>query len=272
MALFERLTRTFCIITGASRGLGRSISKLFSKEWAKCSSEVDLILIAKSRDGLEETKIIVCKELENSSVKIHLIESDLGNLDKLEELYSQILNIFEKGVQYSRALLVHNAGTLDSSKRSIDFSGADAARYMDVNFNSFVGLTSFFMQKIAVNCEVKLIINMTSILATVSYPGYSLYGASRAARGQYLAMLAKENPSIRVLNYSPGPCETDMQRTLRKEHFDENARQSAIGSFERGEILDPDVSIGKLVALLIGNSFENGATVDYFDDKKLVGV
>ena len=52
--------------------------------------------------------------------------------------------------------------------------------------------------------------------------------SGKAARDIYFATLAKEDSSLRILNYAPGPLDTEMQKQCR-ECADENIRQTFIG-------------------------------------------
>jgi NAD(P)-dependent dehydrogenase (short-subunit alcohol dehydrogenase family) len=54
------------------------------------------------------------------------------------------------------------------------------------------------------------IVNITSLLSVKAYPSFTQYSVGKAAREAYFRGFATENPSCRVLNYSPGPVDTDM--------------------------------------------------------------
>jgi sepiapterin reductase len=51
-----------------------------------------------------------------------------------------------------------------------------------------------------------------------SQQSWAVYCAGKAARDMYHRVLAEENKdgTIRVLNYAPGPLDTDMQREIRE--------------------------------------------------------
>ncbi len=75
-------------------------------------------------------------------------------------------------------------------------------------------------------------------------------------------MLAEEQKSVgglKVLNYAPGPMDTDMSRDIRSpEEYEEEVRT--------GKLIDPALSAAKCVRLAVGGKFDTGAHIDYFDD------
>ena len=86
------------LVTGASRGLGRAISKAFCHQ-RNSSCRVDAILVARSLEGLQETaRQIRQKRLESTGnrdpafqVRISQHDADLSDIDILD---SQLDDIF----------------------------------------------------------------------------------------------------------------------------------------------------------------------------------
>lgn len=269
MAFFEK--ESFCVITGASRGLGRSIARLFAKEWGMRESKVDLVLLARSRSGLEETRQLVGEE--SPSVRVHILVADLGDTIAFDRVSAQIRALVDeqKPSPSAQGVLVHNAGSLgDVTKWGCDVSASEASTYMNLNFATFVGLTSSFLSQF--DGRQCFIINISSILGSIPLPAFGLYSAGKAARDQFLRVLCKENPKLRVLSYSPGPCDTEMQEYLRTSIVNEEARKNAQEAYEKGQVLKPDQSISKLVQLLGEDTYKNAEVVDYFDDGTPQGV
>ena len=56
----------------------------------------------------------------------------------------------------------------------------------------------------------------------------TLLNTGKAARDIFFDTISKEEPDIRVLNYAPGPLDTDMQKQCR-ECKDPGLRQAFIG-------------------------------------------
>lgn len=49
-----------------------------------------------------------------------------------------------------------------------------------------------------------------------AFPGWGLYASIKAARDMFSQVLATEESGVRVLNYAPGPLDTEMQREVRE--------------------------------------------------------
>ena len=82
-----------------------------------------------------------------------------------------------------------------------------------------------------------------------------------------LAEEVKDNPSIFILNYSPGPMDTDMQREIR-ENVNIDPEMKARFNKMRNKLLNPITSARKLTQILLMDNYIelNGEHVDYFDD------
>lgn len=79
-----------------------------------------------------------------------------------------------------------------------------------------------------------------------------------------IRVLATEQASIgglKVLNYAPGPMDTDMSREIRSaEQYEEDLKS--------GNLVDPRLSADKCVRLAVGGKFVTGSHVDFFDEEK----
>ena len=54
---------------------------------------------------------------------------------------------------------------------------------------------------------------------------FHLHFVGKAARDMFFKVVAEEEPSVRVLSYSPGPCATDMQIECREKSADPEVKQ-----------------------------------------------
>ncbi|XP_034025466.1 sepiapterin reductase b [Thalassophryne amazonica] len=84
-------------------------------------------------------------------------------------------------------------------------------------------------------------------------PSWVLYCTAKAARSMMFSVLAKEEPNVKVLSYSPGPMDTEMQKEVQ--------RLSGI----KHDLLPCQESAAKLMKVLLGNDFQSGANLDFFD-------
>jgi sepiapterin reductase len=86
-----------------------------------------------------------------------------------------------------------------------------------------------------------------------------------------LAQELKKSPptgrEVRVLNYAPGPLDTDMQKAIREmPEVDPETQRFFIEMKEKNQLVDCLVSADKLFSILYTSSWENGAHVDFFDE------
>lgn len=77
-------------------------------------------------------------------------------------------------------------------------------------------------------------------------------------------VLAAEEPDVRVLNYAPGPLDTDMQLLARTKTGDAEMRQQFQSLHDSGQLIDCAVSAQKLLRLLEENTFTSGAHMDFY--------
>ena len=210
-----------------------------------------MVLLARSRDGLEETKSLITASAPG--VNVHIFSIDLGNLDHLQTLCPELMKLGDPG-RHKQFILVNNAGTIDSFQYTLaqHTDGRATQNYFDINYTSMTVITAHFLS--AFPKKRSLIVHMSSLLATVYLAGYPLYSPARAARLAFMGVLVAENPEVRVLNYCPGPCDTDMYRKIPEE-------------MKKGFMatLQPEESIRKLVGILSRNEFKNGCVIDYYD-------
>ena len=210
-----------------------------------------MVLIARNKDGLEETKSLI--KSSAPGVNVHVFPIDLGDLDQLQALCPTLLKIGDPS-RHDQFIMVHNAGTIDTFDCTLAqlSDGHTTRKFFDINYTSMTVLTAHFLSKFPQ--KASLIIHMTSLLATVYIAGFPLYSPSRAARNAYIGVLVAENPDVRVLNYSPGPCDTEMYKKIPEE-------------IKKGfmAVLTPAESINKLVKVICEDQYKNGGVMDYFD-------
>jgi NAD(P)-dependent dehydrogenase (short-subunit alcohol dehydrogenase family) len=185
------------LITGASRGLGRALAqRLAVMGW-------DLIIDARNAAALEEVR----SELENSS-KIIAIPGDVTDPAHLQELSEAALNL--GGLQ----ALINNAGILGPSPQPplLDYPLETLKQVFLTNVIAPLWLIQALQQQFLPGARL---INITSDAGINAYPGWGGYGSSKAALEHLSAILAVENPHLRVYWVDPG----DMRTQMHQEAF-----------------------------------------------------
>jgi 3-oxoacyl-[acyl-carrier protein] reductase len=200
MILLEGKT---ALITGASRGIGKSIALKFAAEGANIAF-TDLF-----RDEIMEK---LKNELNNMGVKAKGYPSDASSFNGCEELVADVLKDFDKV-----DILVNNAGiTKDNLLMRMTESDWDAV--IAVNLKSVFNMTKAIQRHMLKNRSGS-IINMSSVVGVGGNAGQSNYAASKAGLIGFTKSIAQElgSRNIRCNALAPGFIETEMTKKLSDE-------------------------------------------------------
>lgn len=200
MKLLEGKT---AIITGASRGIGRTIAIRFAQEGAHVAFS-DLFYDDKA-ESLE-------KELRDLGVKAKGYVSDASSFKGSEDLVTEVLKDFPV-----IDILVNNAGiTKDNLLMRMTETDWDAV--INVNLKSVFNLTKA-VQKVMLKQRYGSIINMSSVVGIEGNAGQSNYSASKAGIIGFTKSIAQElgSRNIRCNAVAPGFIETEMTAKLSEE-------------------------------------------------------
>lgn len=253
----------YFVITGASKGIGAAIATEISKKF-KSGSVV--VLLARSLEGLNATKAAILKENDQLKVFVKSI-----NLIKptAEELNCILNESFNASDNYEMALVIHNVGTIgDVSKSAKDIEDySELESYYSTNVFSPIVLNTQLMKIIPFNTK-KVIVNITSAAATCAFKSFAFYCSGKAARQMYFKVLAEEekNNNVLVLNYSPGPVETDMVADVQKRSNDKDLVNYFKGIREGKTILTTSQTTMRLLDVIAKGNYETGSHVDYYDE------
>ena len=136
--------KTFCIVTGASRGIGRAIATSLSKKFSVGSV---IVITGRTETALNETKRLI--EEVTANVGVRIVVADLGN----QATFPDCLSAISKDVDpsdYQHGLLIHNAGEMwDISRCSRQFTISDLEdlqRYWMLTLTSTFLLSAKFLQ------------------------------------------------------------------------------------------------------------------------------
>lgn len=182
-------------ITGASRGLGRALA-------------------ATAPDGAEVV------DLSRSGCDlpgVRHVPVDLGSPDGWAEA-GDLLDRELADFAGDRVVLVHNAGTLEP----MGFAGEvdDAAYAANVLLNAAAPqvLGHRFLRAVADVPARRELVLISSGAARRAYPGWSSYGAAKAAVDHWVRTVSEEQErrgGVRVHAVAPGVVDTDMQERIR---------------------------------------------------------
>lgn len=203
------------LITGASRGLGASIARVFAK------NNYNIVLnYNKSYDEAMNLKY----ELEEYNVDVFPIKCDMSCEDDIKNMASLVIDRFK-----SIDVLVNNAGIAIDT----EFCSKSKENFIKTIDTNLIG--PFLLVKYIGDYINKggSIVNVSSTNGIDSYYEYSLdYDASKAGLISLTHNLALHfAPNVRVNAVAPGWINTDMNKNLDEDYIKEEESKILLNRF-----------------------------------------
>ena len=186
------LQNRIILITGASSGIGAACAKLFSKSGAK------LILSARRKERLEE----LAKELNCPTFLLPLDVCDRTQIDStISSLPDDWKNI---------DILINNAGLSRGLEKQYQAEIQDWEEMIDTNIKGLLYMTRKIVPGMVSRGQGH-VVNLGSIAGRQTYPGGSVYCATKAAVKAISEGLKQDllGTPIRVSCIEPGLVETE---------------------------------------------------------------
>ncbi len=197
------LVNKTALITGASRGIGRSHALLFAEEGAN--------IIFTDLKQNEQSDALVA-ELRAKGVRADFVASNASDFAQAQEVAAWVTE------NYGRLdILVNNAG-ITRDQLILRMSVEDWNLVMDVNLRSVFNYTKAFAPMM-MKQRSGSIINISSIVGLNGNAGQCNYAASKAGIIGFTRSIAKELGSrgIRCNAVAPGFIETPMTQQLPED-------------------------------------------------------
>ena len=226
------------LITGASRGLGRNMALSIARRGG------DVVLTYHSNAKAADA---VVSEIRAMGRKAAAIQLDTGMVSAFPGFAENLATIL-RDVWGRDTIdhLVNNAGHGDYALIG-ETTEAQFDRLVDVHFKGVYFLTQTLLPMIA---DGGRIVNLSSGLTRVAYPGYAAYAAVKGAIEVVTRYLAKDIGSrgIAVNTVAPGAIETDFGGGAVRDNPELNEQFAAMTAL--GRVGLPD-DIGPMVASLL---------------------
>lgn len=226
----KSLSGKIAVVTGASRGIGRSIAL----ELAKAGANV--VINYKSNEHEAENTLELIKSLDSFGI---IVKADVGIYDEAKFLIDKAVENFGK-----IDILVNNAG-VSKVGLFIDMKEEEWNSIIDINLKGVMNCSHNAL-KYMVSQKSGTIVNISSMWGNVGASCETVYSATKGAVNLFTKALAKEMaPSnIRVNAVAPGVIDTEMNNWLSVDDKKELEEEIPMGKFGEGE------DIGKTVVFL----------------------
>ncbi|WP_396637902.1 3-oxoacyl-[acyl-carrier-protein] reductase [Maribacter sp. R77961] len=189
------------IITGASRGIGMGIAKVFAEHGAN---------VAFTYSSSEAPAKELEKELTAKGVKAKAYKSNAASFSEADTLVNEVLKDFDGVID----VLINNAG-ITKDNLLMRMSEADFDTVIDINLKSVFNMTKA-VQRTLLKQRKGSIINMSSVVGVKGNAGQTNYAASKAGMIGFTKSVALElgSRNIRCNAIAPGFIETEMTDKL----------------------------------------------------------
>ena len=197
------LAHQTCLITGASRGIGKGIAELFAKYGCN---------IAFTYRHSVDSALELEHALQQFGIKAKGYQSDCSRFEEAENVVNQVVNDFG-GLN----ILINNAG-ITKDGLLLRMTEAQWDEVLNTNLKSVFALTKA-AQKPMLKAKHGSIINISSFVGLRGNAGQSNYAASKAGIIGFTKSIAQElgSRNIRCNAIAPGFIATEMTGALNAE-------------------------------------------------------
>lgn len=215
------------LITGASRGLGLALARALGRRGVR------LALTARGQEALEEARASLSRE----HIRVLTVAADIADKEAIYPLIGEV-----QGSLGPIDLVVHNASTLGHVPlRALADSDCEALE--QTLLTNVVGpfrLSKALAPGMVLRRQGALV-HISSDAALNAYPGWGLYGTSKAALDHLARHFAVElaGTGVHVLSIDPGEMDTVMHR-------------DAIPDADPSSLLRPEQVAEQIARLLAG--------------------
>ena len=229
------MTKKNIFISGASRGIGKSMAQHFAKS--------NFNVVGTSRNNFK---------FDNDLENLLPIKLDVTSRNDVKDCFDEL-----KSKNLLPDILINNAG-ITADQLFLRMSDDDWDNVINTNLTGTFNLTKIFLKNMIKN-KFGRIINISSISGLMGNPGQVNYSSSKAALNGFTKSLAKEvgSRNITVNCVAPGFIDTDMTSYIGNNERNEILKQIPLNKFGLPE------DISKLVMFLMSDeaSYITGQTI-----------
>jgi 3-oxoacyl-[acyl-carrier protein] reductase len=220
----KKLAGKVAVVTGASKGIGAAIAKHLADEGAAV-----VVNYSSSKEGAER----VVAEIARNGGRAVAVRANLAKPTEIPRLFSAAKEAFGR-----LDVLVNNAGIYEFAPLG-EITAEHFHKLFDLNVLGLILATQEAAKHFGP--EGGSVVNVSSVVSTLGFPGASVYSATKAAVDAVTRSLAKElGPrNIRVNAINPGMVETEGTTTQGLTASDSEFRKQMETQTPLGRIGQP---------------------------------
>lgn len=240
------------IVTGASRGLGLALTHALLADGAR------VVALARS------TSFELTRLADAYPQHLTTLLTDLADCETVPQAGQEALAALGQG-PFASLTLINNAGVVTPVAPAGAYPAAEAIRAVHVNLLAPMLLTDAFLKYGEGKAPERRILNISSGAAVTAYPGWSVYGSTKAGLDHFSRIVAAEQAgsTVKVVALYPGVIDTGMQETIRHSDpalFPNKARFDQLKN--EGQLATPEATARRLLDYLYSAAFGSEAVVD----------
>jgi 3-oxoacyl-[acyl-carrier protein] reductase len=192
------------VITGASKGIGKSIASTLAREGCHVA------LVSRSESGLESAT----EELAQTGAEVLRVRADVRKIEDVERFVSQVEKRF--GAAH---ILVNNAG-IGIFSNVVEMSEEDFRAVLETNLFGVFYCTKLVLPMM-IRQQEGHIINISSLASKNNFSSGSAYCASKHALNSFAEclMLEVRHHNIKVTTICPGSVQTDFSTDSKNKSW-----------------------------------------------------
>jgi NAD(P)-dependent dehydrogenase (short-subunit alcohol dehydrogenase family) len=232
------LTGKVAIVTGSTRGLGKSMAKGLAQAGAA------VVINGRNAAACEATAAEIAAATGRDTLPV---ACDVGDWDQIAAFVDRVYDRFGKV-----DILVNNAGVnnpdLGSSPIPVTQITSEVFdRLFAINLKGPIRLAALLAPRMGA-AGGGVIINITSFGAYRGGMGLGLYGASKAGLHMFTKVMAEEwaSMNVRVNTVAPGPFQTDMMADAERNLVPGFSELAAAATLQK-RVANPDEIIGTII-------------------------
>lgn len=223
----QKLANKVAVVTGASKGIGAAIARHLAAEGAS-------VVVNYSSSQAAAEKVVA--EILRNGGKAIAVQADVSKKADIDRLFSASKKAF--GVI---DILVNNAGIYNPAPID-EITEVHFHKQVDLNVLGLILTTQEAIKHF--NQEGGSIVNISSLVSTMAFPGLAVYNATKSAVDSITRTFSKELASrnIRVNSVNPGMVDTEgLQSTGMAAQSQGVAAMTPLGRIGKPDDIAPAV-------------------------------